>query len=120
MLCRPLLALACLLFSSSIAAQNDSEILPQTLPVELNTSDPAQKEVGELIFRGGVRIEPGEENIGGISGLEWVDNEDDYGGGALWAGSDDGRWLKIVPDETRGQLTDIYSIQMDRLHGLDG
>ncbi|MEO0462036.1 MAG: peptidylprolyl isomerase [Pseudomonadota bacterium] len=101
-------------------ADEPEEILPQTLPVALDESDAARTEVGELIYRGGLKVEPGEEKIGGISGLEWVEDEADYGGGALWAVSDDGRWLKIVPDETNGRLTDLYSIEMGPLRDLKG
>jgi len=112
-----LLALVILPLSSALTAQ---EIMPQTLPVELNEADPDTRQVGELIYRGGLKVEPGEEKIGGISGLEWVDDADGYGGGALWAVADDGRWLKIVPDEINARLVDLYAIEMGPLRDLKG
>ncbi|MEM6828065.1 MAG: esterase-like activity of phytase family protein [Pseudomonadota bacterium] len=109
----PLLALGALLLPASLAAQEYDDILPQTLPVQLDESDPSKAEVGELIYRGGLKIEPGEEKIGGISSLEWQD-------GALWAVADDGRWLKITTDESNGQLLDLYSVAMGPLLDLRG
>lgn len=103
-----------------LTAQEADDIMPQTLLVELNESDSEQVEIGELIYRGGLKIEPGEEKIGGISGLEWVDDDADYGGGALWAVSDDGRWLKIQTDESNARLQDLYSIAMGPLRDLAG
>ncbi|MDJ0977904.1 MAG: peptidylprolyl isomerase [Erythrobacter sp.] len=121
---RALIALTGLTLSASLAAQEFEDILPQTLPVPLDESDPERIEVGELIYRGGLRIEPeiegGEEEIGGISGLEWVDDEAAPGGGALWAVSDNGRWMRIVPDESNGVLRDIYGMDIGTLRDLDG
>ncbi len=110
---KPLFAAIAFLLPSALAAQHFEDILPQTLPVALDESDPERTEVGELIYRGGLKIEPGEEEIGGISGLEWFE-------GALWAVSDNGRWLKIVPDESNARLLDLYSIDMGPLLDLDG
>ncbi|WP_197409493.1 esterase-like activity of phytase family protein [Erythrobacter sp. YT30] len=92
-------------------AQED--IWPETLAVDLNAEDPEIKEVGELIYKGGVKIRPGEHTIGGISSLEWHD-------GALWTVSDDGRWMRIVPDEAGAQLVDLTSMDMGTLRDLDG
>ncbi|MEO0590177.1 MAG: esterase-like activity of phytase family protein [Pseudomonadota bacterium] len=97
----------------SLAAQEYEDILPQTLPVALDESDPEKSEFGELIYRGGLKIEPGEEKIGGISGLEWFED-------ALWAVSDDGRWMRIVPDEANARLVDIYGMDIGILRDLDG
>ncbi|MGB3472690.1 MAG: peptidylprolyl isomerase [Erythrobacter sp.] len=112
-----LAALTGLTLGPSLSAQ---EIMPQTLPVELEEANPETLEVGELIYRGGLKVEPGEEKIGGISGLEWVDDAVDYGAGALWAVADDGRWLKIVPDEINARLVDLYSIEMGPLRDPKG
>lgn len=103
-------ALALVFLTPAVAAQD--EILPQTLPVPLNETDPQVAEIGDLIYRGGLKIEPGEDKIGGISGLEWHDN-------ALWAVSDDGRWWKIVPDESSAELRDIFEMQTGTLRDLD-
>jgi len=98
---------------SAVAAQEVKDILPQTEPVALDANDPATTEVGELIYRGGLKIEPGEEEIGGISGLEWHDD-------ALWAVTDDGRWMRIVPDESNGVLRDIYGMDIGALRDPNG
>ncbi|WP_162627697.1 esterase-like activity of phytase family protein [Erythrobacter sp. KY5] len=89
------------------------EIFAITQPVELRQNDPENIEVGELIYRGGVVIEPGEEKIGGISGLEWHD-------GLLYAVSDDGKWLTIEPDEINGRLIDVLTITRGDLNDERG
>ncbi|MEM7779106.1 MAG: esterase-like activity of phytase family protein [Pseudomonadota bacterium] len=98
-----LLAPAFLSLGAPLAAQD--EIFAITDPVPLNPEDPSQDEIGELIYRGGVVIEPGEEGIGGISGLEWYEED-----GLIYAVSDDGHWLTIEPDEFDGRLIDILAI----------
>ncbi|MEM7688326.1 MAG: esterase-like activity of phytase family protein [Pseudomonadota bacterium] len=106
-------ALALVFFPNAALAQEFEDILPQTVPVALDDSDLERVEVGELVYRGGLKIEPGEEEIGGISGLEWHD-------GALWAVADDGRWLRIVPDESNAELRDIYGMDIGALRDPQG
>lgn len=96
------------LLAAPLAAQDD--IFAITQPVALDESDQAREEVGELIYRGGIVIEPGEEEIGGISGLEWHEEE-----GRLYAVSDDGHWLIITPDEIDGKLVDIAGFSKGEL-----
>ena len=103
-------ALACIL-SSPLAAQDD--VLPLTEPVALDPASPETTEVGELSYRGGVVIEPGEYEIGGISGLEWHEDR-------LFAVIDDGRWLTITPDEIQGRVVDIATVSGGPLLGLKG
>lgn len=91
------------------------EIFAITEPVALNPDDPETEQVGELIYRGGVVIEPGDEGIGGISGLAW-----DEADGLLYAVSDDGHWLTIEPDEIDGQLIDILGITRGDLNDERG
>ncbi len=79
------------------------EIFAITDTVALDPNDPEVTEIGELIYRGGVVIEPGDEEIGGISGLQWHEDR-------LYAVSDDGHWLTLEPDEINGRLVDILSI----------
>ncbi|MEM1196966.1 MAG: peptidylprolyl isomerase [Pseudomonadota bacterium] len=100
-------------FAGAAHAQDHLDILPQTEPVALDPSDPTRTEVGDLIYRGGLTIEPGEEEIGGVSGLEWHD-------GALWAVADNGRWMRIVPDESNAALRDIYGMDIGSLRDLKG
>lgn len=94
------------------AAQAPDAFLPDTVPVQI---DPAQAEtqVGELIFRGGVEIAPDKADIGGISSLEWH-------GKALFAVTDDGRWMELETGEIAGKLVDIAGIRLGPLHDEKG
>ncbi|MEP0392041.1 MAG: esterase-like activity of phytase family protein [Erythrobacter sp.] len=91
----------------AVASAQD-EIFAETEPVSLNLQDEAQEEIGELIYRGGLEIASGDENIGGISGLTWHEDR-------LYAVSDDGHWLTVEPDEIDGQLIDLLSVERGRL-----
>lgn len=102
------LVAAALLTGLSLPATAQDEIFAETQPVELNSQEPALKEVGELIYRGGLEIAPGEEDLGGISGLTWHEDR-------LYAVSDDGHWLTLEPDEIDGQLIDLLLIERGRL-----
>ena len=103
-------ALACFL-AAPLASQDD--VLPLTEPVALDANDAAKTEVGELVYRGGVMIEPGEYELGGISGLEWHEDR-------LYAVIDDGRWLTITPDEIQGKLVDVLTVSGGPLLDLKG
>ncbi len=96
-----------------LTAQDHVDFLPFAEIVALDEADPERTEVGELIYRGGLAIEPGEEEIGGISGLEWHE-------GALWAVADNGRWMRIAPDESNAELRDIYGMDMGTLRDPEG
>ncbi|MFU7528304.1 esterase-like activity of phytase family protein [Qipengyuania sp. ASV99] len=91
------------LFAPAAPIVAQADIFPLTQPVMLDPADPDREEIGELIYRGGLVIEPGEAEIGGISGLEWHD-------GRLYAVIDDGRWLTMEPDEFEGRLIDLTAI----------
>ena len=88
-------------------------MMPETLPVPLDPNDPDNVKLGELTFRGGLEIEPGDLEIGGISGLEWHD-------GMLFGVMDDGRWLTIETDEIRGTLVDLVEIEVGTLNDERG
>ncbi|MEQ5786488.1 peptidylprolyl isomerase [Erythrobacter sp. NFXS35] len=103
---RALLSALVLLLAAPALAQTD-EFLPLTTPVELATGEP-DREVGELVFRGGVEIAPDKAGIGGISGLEWHD-------GRLYAVADDGRWLVLTPGDVQGRLVDVSSVRIGPL-----
>ncbi len=94
-------------------AQAQDDIWAETQTVQLNPQDPEATQVGELIYKGGIKVDPGEHEIGGISGLEWHDD-------ALWAVSDDGRWMRIVPDEAGSELVDLTTMDIGRLRDLKG
>jgi cyclophilin family peptidyl-prolyl cis-trans isomerase len=100
--------LAATLAAVPLAAE---EFFPLTNPADLGIAD--GEEVGDLVFRGAVEIEPDEAKIGGISGLEWAD-------GKLHAVSDDGRWLTIVPDDINRRLVDVAAMELGPLLDTDG
>ena len=108
----PVVALAISLATTSAPAAAE-EFLPQTMPVALDEADPGAETLGELVYQGGVVIEPGESDIGGISGLEWHD-------GKLHAVMDDGRWLVLTPDEPGGRLVDVIAAETGPLLDLRG
>lgn len=99
------LALACL--AAPLAAQAEDAFLPMTSQVELQPGTAGAK-VGELIFRGGVEIAPDKADIGGISSLEWHD-------GALFAVTDDGRWMELTVEEIAGKLVDVSGVRLGPL-----
>lgn len=101
----PLLGLSALLVALAAPALAQSEtFLPLTSPVELAPGEP-DKQVGDLIYRGGVEIAPDKAGIGGISGLEWHD-------GQLYAVTDDGRWLVLTPEDVQGRLVDVSEVTL--------
>lgn len=105
-----LLSLTAILPASTAAEES---IMPFTVPVALDPADTDNETLGELSYRGGLQIEPGEAEIGGISGLEWHE-------GKLYGVMDDGRWLVMTPDELSDRLTDIVSITIGELLDTDG
>eukprot|EP00913_Durusdinium_trenchii_P015305 g14366.t1 len=88
-------------------------VMPETLPVSLDPNDPDTIKLGQLTYRGGLEIAPGELEIGGISGLEWHE-------GQLFGVMDDGRWLSITTDEIRGTLVDLVEIEVGALNDERG
>ena len=98
---------------SATPLQAQEDVFAITHPVDLDPADPEAVEIGELIYRGGVEIEPGDANIGGISGLEWYENR-------LYAVTDDGRWLTIEPDEIDGRLIDALGVTIGNLNDERG
>lgn len=113
---RTLLALALALALSiglSLPASARDEIFAETTPVALNLDDRDQEGVGQLIYRGGLDIAPGDEDIGGISGLTWHEDR-------LYAVSDDGHWLTIEPDEFDGRLIDLLTVERGPLRDERG
>ncbi|MBU7580063.1 MAG: peptidylprolyl isomerase [Porphyrobacter sp.] len=103
-------ALACL--AAPLAAQADDAFLPMTSPAELEPGNNATR-IGELIFRGGIEIAPDKADIGGISSLEWHD-------GALFAVTDDGRWMELTIDEIAGKLIDVSGVRTGPLRDAGG
>jgi cyclophilin family peptidyl-prolyl cis-trans isomerase len=97
-------AISAIIATTPLTTAAQEAYAPQTVPVALDPADPSNRTLGELSYRGGLVIEPGEAEIGGISGLEWWD-------GQLYAVTDDGRWLIMATDEIRDQLIDLVEIE---------
>ncbi|WP_394727954.1 peptidylprolyl isomerase [Altererythrobacter sp. GH1-8] len=95
------------------ALAQDAPFMPFTEQVPLNPSDGDQTQIGELIYRGGVMIEPGEEGIGGMTGLSFAD-------GQLFAVTTTGQWLILTPTYFRDQITDVIEIEMGSLRDPRG
>ncbi|MFN2100507.1 peptidylprolyl isomerase [Altererythrobacter sp. MF3-039] len=100
------LAVPALLVSAPVVASE--AIMPQTLPVALDPADAGNITLGELTYLGGLEIDPGEDEVGGLTGLEWHD-------GQLYSVSKDNHWLIITPDEILGQLADLIEIETGEL-----
>lgn len=110
---RPLLApLALALAPAPLAARAPDAFLPMTAPAELEPGA-GEREVGALTFRGGVEIAPDKADIGGLSGLTWHE-------GALFAVTDDGRWMELTIDEIAGRLVDVSGVRLGPLLGAKG
>jgi len=104
--------LAALCLSLPLAVPGSAqEFFPLTDSADIGLDD--EEEIGELIFRGAMRIEPDEREIGGISGLEWSD-------GRLHAVSDDGRWIVMQPYSINRKLVDIEAMEIGPLLDTDG
>lgn len=99
--------LAGLLLAAPLAAQAPDAFLPMTAPAVLAEGETDTK-VGELVFRGGVEIAPDKADIGGVSGLTWHD-------GALFAVTDDGRWMEFEISEVAGRLVDVAGVRLGPL-----
>jgi cyclophilin family peptidyl-prolyl cis-trans isomerase len=109
---RALAPLACALLAAPASAQAPDAFLPMTTPVEIAPGEP-ERRIGALVFRGGVEISPDKPGIGGISGLEWHD-------GALFAVTDDGRWLELAVSEVGTRLVDVAGVRLGPLLDAGG
>jgi cyclophilin family peptidyl-prolyl cis-trans isomerase len=106
-------ALALLLAAPALAKDPAPDaFLPDTATVELAKGEKDTR-VGELIFRGGVEIAPDKAAIGGVSALEWHDE-------ALFAVTDDGRWMELTIDEIAGRLVDVSGVRLGPLRDAQG
>ena len=77
----------------------------------LNVEDPAQREVGRLRWRGGLKLSAADRRFGGLSGMYLTD-----AGRALTAVTDQGSWLtaRLVFDQS-GDLAGIEAARIGRL-----
>ena len=110
MTCRYLtfaMLLATVALAPPLMAANEP-VMPQTHVADFDPSNPNNRSIGELSYRGGLEIEPGEAEIGHISGLDWSD-------GKLYAVTNDGRWMILTTDAFRDQLTDVIEVEFGPL-----
>jgi hypothetical protein len=85
-----------------------------TSPLQLNEDVPAQKKIGELVYKGGLILNSPNKDFGGLSGLRI--NRDNM---AL-AISDAGSWVSFALIEKNEQLIDVTGIGLAPLLDQNG
>jgi hypothetical protein len=111
---RLLLALpvASLVLSSTLAAD---PVVVRATPVPLNPSNPRQRVVGRLEYRGGLQLASDDPRFGGLSSIRVLP-----GGERLAAVSDEGFWLSARLVHRNGLLEGLDDVEMGPLLGPDG
>jgi hypothetical protein len=104
--------LAGLALSSSLAAD---PVTVRATPVPLNASDPRQRVVGRLEYRGGLHLVSEDPRFGGISSIRVLP-----GGERLAAVTDEGSWLSARLGHRDGRLESVEDVEMGPLLGPDG
>jgi hypothetical protein len=84
-------------------------------PVALNASNPTQRVVGDLEYRGGLHLVSDDRHFGGLSSLRVLAD-----GQKMVAISDEGFWVVARPVVEKGVLEDIADVEMGPLLGPDG
>jgi hypothetical protein len=85
-------------------------------PVPLDESEPSRREIGQLVYRGGLEITDGHRHLGGLSALAISDD-----GSQLIALTDRGNRLEArLADDTGGSLVGFELVSITRLAGLEG
>lgn len=108
----PALLLACSAVAS--VAQEPITVFSQTVP--LDPQKPANREVGELEYRGGIALRSTDPRFGGFSGIHISTD-----GGTLLAISDRGAWLRLsLTYNSAGRLVGASRAEMGPLIGEDG
>jgi hypothetical protein len=107
-----LLLHAALSLSTAVRAET---IAVSARPVALNPSNPAQRVVGRLEYRGGLHLASDNPTFGGLSSLRILAD-----GQKLVAVSDEGLWLAARPVLRKGILEGIADAEMGPLLGPDG
>ncbi len=111
---RLLLALpvASLALSSTLAA---GPVVVRARSVPLNPSNPRQRVVGRLEYRGGLQLASDDPRFGGLSSIRVLP-----GGERLTAVSDEGFWLSARLVHRKGFLEGLDDVEMGPLLGPDG
>ncbi len=84
-------------------------------PVALNASDPGQRMVGSLEYRGGLHLVSQHPSFGGLSSIRVLAD-----GQKLVAITDEGSWLAARPVLRKGVLAGLEDVEMGPLLGPDG
>ena len=84
-------------------------------PVPLSPTDPGQRVVGRLEYRGGLHLVSDDPRFGGISSLRVLS-----GGERMVAVTDEGQWLSARLVQREGLLEGIEDVEMGRLLDPDG
>jgi len=107
------LFICCLFIAPEVLAES---VDVQTTPVELNTDDQSQRQIGKLIFQGGFAMTSAKKNFGGLSGLH-IDRD----GRRLLAVTDTGYWLTAsLQYDALGNLSGIDKVKMSKLRDPSG
>ncbi len=122
---RFILVLLLLASCATSDASNGDSIDVQTKSIALNWYDPAQKNIGQLRYMGGLQLSAKDKRFGGISGLRWLSavrgpEGEPQAVSRLLAITDRGDWLLMSPQEKGGQLYGIAAVDIGRLADLDG
>jgi hypothetical protein len=107
-----LLLVAAPALSSALGAE---PVAVRATPVPLNASDPGQRVVGRLEYRGGLHLTSDHPRFGGISSIRVLPD-----GERLAAVTDEGSWLSARLVQRAGPLEGIEDVEMGPLLGPDG
>jgi hypothetical protein len=108
----PPLSAAALALSSTLGAE---PVAVRATPVPLNASDPSQRVVGRLEYRGGLHLTSDHPRFGGISSIRVLPD-----GERLAAVTDEGSWLSARLVQREGRLEGVADVEMGPLLGPDG
>jgi hypothetical protein len=108
----PPLSAVALALSSALGAE---PVAVRATPVPLNPSDPGQRVVGRLEYRGGLHLTSDHPRFGGISSIRVLPD-----GERLAAVTDEGSWLSARLVQRKGFLEGVEDVEMGPLLGLDG
>jgi hypothetical protein len=98
--------------STALAAE---PVAVRATPVALNPSDPAQRVVGHLEYRGGLHLVSDHPRFGGISSIRVLPD-----GRTLVGVTDEGLWLSARPVVRKGVLEGVEDVEMGPLLDVDG
>lgn len=118
-----LLGFAVLLAACGGAAISTEPVAPQgeavevsSLPVDLRSSDPADRRLGRLVYRGGVSVVPRDDRFGGLSAFRVSPD-----GARFVAVEDLGLWATGALDyDAAGNLAGLGDVRIARILGADG